>query len=649
MSLRVLRSSSIAFELWLKISLFAMLLVCNACSNSGGNSGNTGNAGEGNSASTAAPTNLAATAGNQQANLTWRASSGATSYYVKRGTVSGGPYTTVGTPTATTYADTKLTNGTAYYYVVTAVGVAGESADSNQASATPTAAPAAPVPPLNLTATGGNQQVSLAWTASTGATSYNVKRASTNGGPYTTVGTPAGTSYTDTAVTNGTAYYYVVTAVNAAGQSGNSNQATATPMAAPTAPAPPLNLTATGGNQQVSLAWTASTGASSYHVKRAATNGGPYTTVASPAGTSYTDTSVTNGTTYYYVVTAVSSNGESANSNQASATPTAPGTSSCALPISAVKTAGNTNVVGDGTPASCTESAFEEAVAAGGVVTFNCGAAPYRLVLSSTKSITQDTVIDGGNLVTLDGGGQVRQLLLNNGNFDATTPTLTLQNVTFANGHGTDNAGTGAPTGGGAIYRYGGTLNVINSQFINNVGPASGQDSAGGAIYSVGVGTTTIVGSTFNGNQSSDGGALGNLGASIDLVNDTITGNQATGSGGNPGDGGNGGGIYMDGAHISIKMCGTHVDTNKGNAYGGGFFFVDDATAGTAAIDQSSFNGNSAAFAGGLYLQGAAGTLTNSSVINNQVEAIDGVGPYAPNAFFDADSLGSLSSDNIAP
>ena len=647
MRLRALRSSSIAFELWLKISLFAMLLACNACSNSGSNS-NTGNTGDGNSPS-AAPTNLTATAGNQQASLAWTASSGATSYYVKRGTASGGPYTTVGTPAGTTYADKNLTNGTAYYYVVTAVSATGESANSNQASATPTAAATAPVPPLNLTATGGNQQVSLAWTASAGATSYNVKRSPTNGGPYTTVASPAGTSYTDTTVTNGTTYDYVVTAVNAAGQSGNSNQATATPMAAPTAPVPPLNLTATGGNQQVSLAWTASTGATSYNVKRAATNGGPYTTVASPAGTSYTDTTVTNETTYYYVVTAVSAGGESANSNQASATPTTPGTSSCALPISAVKTAGNTNVVGYGTPASCTESAFAEAVAAGGVVTFNCGPAPYRLVLSSTKSITKDTVIDGGNLVTLDGGGQVRQLLLNNGNFDATTPTLTLQNVTFANGHGTDNAGTGAPTGGGAIYRYGGTLNVINTQFINNVGPATGQDSAGGAIYSVGVGTTTIVGSTFNGNQSSDGGALGNLGASIDLVNDTITGNQATGSGGNPGNGGNGGGVYMDGANITIKMCGTHVDTNKGNAYGGGFFFVDDATAGTAAIDQSSFNGNSAAFAGGLYLQGATGTLTNSSVINNQVEAIDGVGPYAPNAFFDADSLGSLSSDNIAP
>jgi fibronectin type 3 domain-containing protein len=647
MRLRALRSSS-----WLKISLFAMLLACNACSNSGSNSGN---AGDGNSVS-AAPTNLAATAGNQQASLTWTASSGATSYNVKRGTASGGPYTTVVSPAGTTYADTSLTNGTAYYYVVTAVDGTEESGNSNQATATPSAAPTAPVPPLNLTAMGGNQHVSLAWTASTSATSYNVKRATTNGGPYTTVASPTGPSYTDTTVINGTPYYYVVTSVNATGQSGNSNQATATPAAPPAVPAAPLNLTATGGNEQVSLAWTASTGATSYNVKRATTNGGPYTTVASPAGISYTDTTVTNETTYDYVVTAVSASGESANSNQASATPnTTPGApappttpSPCAKPISVVNTAGNTNVVGDGTPASCTESAFEEAIAAGGVVTFNCGPSPYRLVLSSTKSITHDTVIDGGNLVTLDGGGQVRQLLLNTGNFVATTPTLTLQNVTLANGHGTDNAGTGAPTGGGAIYRYGGTLNVINSQFINNVGPASGQDSAGGAIYSVGAGTTTVVGSTFKGNQSSDGGALGNLGASVALVNDTIQGNQATGSGGNPGNGGNGGGVYMDGANISIKMCGTHVDSNQGNAYGGGLFFVDDATAGTAAIDQSSFNGNSAAFAGGLYLQGATGTLTNSSVINNQVKAIDGIGPYAPNAFFDADSLGSLSSDNIA-
>src|SRR5665811_273463 len=132
MRLRGLRSSS-----WLKLSLFAVLLACNACNNSGSNSGNTG---AGNSVS-AAPTNLTATAGNQQASLTWTASSGAASYSVKRGTASGGPYAMVGSPAGTTYADRSLTNGTAYYYVVTAVDATGESGNSNQATATPTAAP----------------------------------------------------------------------------------------------------------------------------------------------------------------------------------------------------------------------------------------------------------------------------------------------------------------------------------------------------------------------------------------------------------------------------------------------------------------------------------------------------------------------------
>jgi subtilase family serine protease len=84
-----------------------------------------------------APTGLAATAGNAQVGLTWVASSGATSYNVKRATVSGGPYTTVGTSTTTGFTNTGLTNGTTYFFVVTAVNSAGESGNSNQASATP--------------------------------------------------------------------------------------------------------------------------------------------------------------------------------------------------------------------------------------------------------------------------------------------------------------------------------------------------------------------------------------------------------------------------------------------------------------------------------------------------------------------------------
>src|SRR5262245_21445429 len=65
----------------------------------------------------ASPTGVIATAGNQQVVLTWNASAGATSYPVSRSTTTGGPYTKITSTAATTYTDSGLTNGTAYYYV----------------------------------------------------------------------------------------------------------------------------------------------------------------------------------------------------------------------------------------------------------------------------------------------------------------------------------------------------------------------------------------------------------------------------------------------------------------------------------------------------------------------------------------------------
>lgn len=183
--------------------------------------------------------------------------------------------------------------------------------------------PASPVP-TGLTATIGDSTVTLAWTASNGATGYHVKRATTSGGPYTQMSAPTSPGYTDSSVTNGTTYYYVVSAMNAAGESANSAEVAATPKGPTTPPAPPTNLVATPGDTVVTLTWTASTGATSYNVKRSTTNGGPYTTIASPTSPTYTDTGVTDGTTYYYVVSAVNSFGESANSAQVSAVPAVP-------------------------------------------------------------------------------------------------------------------------------------------------------------------------------------------------------------------------------------------------------------------------------------------------------------------------------------
>ena len=158
----------------------------------------------------AMPTGLAATPGDAQVTLTWTSSTGAATYSVRRATASGGPYVTVAAGILpATYVDSGLSNGTAYYYAVSAVNAAGESALSTEVPATPVPAAA----PTGLTVTPGSGQVTLTWTASPGATSYLVKRATTAGGPYTTIASGLlATAYTDVAVAGGASYYYVVSA-----------------------------------------------------------------------------------------------------------------------------------------------------------------------------------------------------------------------------------------------------------------------------------------------------------------------------------------------------------------------------------------------------------------------------------------------------
>ena len=299
---------------------FVCLLLALLQAGCGGYSGGNGGNGGGGSNAPSTPSGLTASAANAQINLTWNASSGATAYYIKRSTTTGGPYSQMAIPTTTSYADNSVTNGTKYYYVVSAYNSYGQSANSAEVNATPTAPPP-PSAPSGLQATAGNTQVSLTWTASTGATSYHVKRSTANGGPYTQVSAPTAANSSDTGLTNGTTYYYVVSALNTASESANSAQASATPVAPVTPPAAPTGLQATAGNTQVNLSWTASAGATSYHVKRSTTTGGPYTQVAAPAATGDADTGLTNGTTYYYVVSALNAAGESPNSSQASATP----------------------------------------------------------------------------------------------------------------------------------------------------------------------------------------------------------------------------------------------------------------------------------------------------------------------------------------
>ena len=183
-----------------------------------------------------------------------------------------------------------------------------------------------PLAPTDLAATAGYGKVFLTWTASAspGVTNYNIKRATTSGGPYTNniIGSTAAASYTDTNVADGATYYYVVSAVSSTfGEGKNSLEASATPMFSPV----PGNLFVTNYNfGPVRLTWSTSAGATSYNVKRSTSTNGPFTTIASPTSASYNDTSALIGTTYFYVVSAVNPGGESADSLEVSFTPPIP-------------------------------------------------------------------------------------------------------------------------------------------------------------------------------------------------------------------------------------------------------------------------------------------------------------------------------------
>lgn len=176
-----------------------------------------------------------------------------------------------------------------------------------------------PLAPTGLAATAAHQQVSLSWNASSGADGYSIKRSETDGGPYTTIAQGhTGTTYQDSPLTNGLTYYYVVSASNSAGEGGPSAQVSATPQPVPA----PAGLVARGTNGKVSLTWAAVSGAESYTVKRSLVDGGPYTTIATDVlTTSHAETGLTNGLTYYYVVSAVNSNGEGPDSSQVAGTP----------------------------------------------------------------------------------------------------------------------------------------------------------------------------------------------------------------------------------------------------------------------------------------------------------------------------------------
>jgi hypothetical protein len=316
--------------------------------------------------------------------------------------------------------------------------------------------------------------------------------------------------------------------------------------------------------------------------------------------------------------------GDSATDPQTDAaefTDSGTGSGDCA-PASALESVDTSNpdhVVGDGTAESCTATAFREAVAEGGVITFDCGDEPVRITLDEPARIYNDAsdevVIDGGGKVTLSGRGQNRILYMNtcDQNLVWTTPhcqnqdhpRLTLQNLTFVDGHVTGEKPIDGVYGGGAVFVRGGRLKVINCQFFNNTCDETGPDVGGGALRVLSQYDNQpvyVVNSRFGGegelgNECSNGAALSSIGVSWEVIDSAFENNRAIGIGANPAregtpGGGSGGAMYFDGNTFDVNVCGTVIEDNHAREGGGAIFFVSNDRTGTLRIEGSRLTNN---------------------------------------------------------
>ena len=314
----------------------------------------------------ATPGNLTATASNTAVALTWSAANGAAGYIIRRSTTSGGPYTNIeDSVSATSYLDSGLVNGTTYYYVVAATNANGVSSNSVEVSAMPMmkftgTLIGSPGSWSNLGNTitnvfdgntntfydavnGTGDWAGLDLGGGTAAMVMQIKYCPRAGFAGRMVGgqfqganmadfssgvvtlftissAPPEGVITVQGVTNA-AHFRYLRYIGPANGWCNVAEVEFWGLNA-VAPSAPTGLSATAGDAQAALGWNTAAGATTYNIKRSLTSGSGYAIIGTNASPAFTSTGLSNGTLYYFVVSAVNAFGESTNSAQVSARPT---------------------------------------------------------------------------------------------------------------------------------------------------------------------------------------------------------------------------------------------------------------------------------------------------------------------------------------
>ncbi len=508
-------------------------------------------------------------------------------------------------------------------------------------------APAAPENvALNNTAI---KQVTVSWNASANATSYTVKHALNEGGPYTVIAS----AVTSTTFTHADAFpgnnYYIVTALSGALESAPSAEASIT--LPPDIPSKPV---ITNGNGQITLQWPAATGAASYTVKRSTVSGGPYTILASNlTNTTYVDSPLTNGTYYYYVVSAVVGDRESNNSEEELGIPGATSPKWSIAPVS-----GSWNIADNWEsgiiPASPAILRFDST----SVTTLTNDIADLEAARFSFESeanaytIVGNAVRMGSEIINKSDNTQVLNIGMTlNGPLQINAPkgAVRLGGVV---------AGTGsiAKKGSGWVYltganTYSGGTTIQDSQ--GGWGPNAPLNIAGGGTLSNGV---PVAGPLGTGVVTMKGGALRNADAYALIYNDIqveagtknylyseggglFLAGRLTGSGTVEHDGN-----AYDGLHLSgnnSEFTGTFISVNRSSRHR---VRIDAASAGSAKanwiLNNSFSDGHRLSFNDTIQF----GALSGGGLINSYNAPVMSIGALNTNTTFS----GVMANSNIS-